>query len=281
MRASEGRRRLHHEHVIRDQHSLGGDLPEAATSPRKTAVIGLTRELASQWAATTYGSTPIAPGFFSIGVAEGRGTGGEAPPMAGPRHAARALGRADGLDGAMVFLLGDASSLSPPDAARRRRPWRRADQPASGSSQGRPGEMGRRRRRLARLARHVGGRAREPLQCRPGLAHARTARPRLAATMNAQSLDCGADSFAQQRGPRRPRRGRDIELPALRPAIPPPAGVPRPPGSAASPTSSPAGRRARRRARSGSAPRPGARRQAAPRASSRTAASSRRPTCHQ
>ena len=89
-----------------------GDMPEAGYVASKAGVIGLTRELASQWGRHDVRVNAIAPGFFPSEMTEGlAGPGGEAPEWLARDTPLGRLGRPDELDGAVVFLLGDASSF--------------------------------------------------------------------------------------------------------------------------------------------------------------------------
>jgi NAD(P)-dependent dehydrogenase (short-subunit alcohol dehydrogenase family) len=88
-----------------------GDMPEAGYVASKAGVIGLTRELASQWGRHGVRVNAIAPGFFPSEMTEGlAGPDGAAPEWLARDTPLGRLGRPHELDGAVVFLLGDASS---------------------------------------------------------------------------------------------------------------------------------------------------------------------------
>jgi NAD(P)-dependent dehydrogenase (short-subunit alcohol dehydrogenase family) len=89
-----------------------GDMPEAAYVASKAGVIGLTRELGSQWGRHGVRVNAIAPGFFPSEMTEGlAGPGGEAPEWLARETPLGRLGRPDELGGAVVFLLSAASSF--------------------------------------------------------------------------------------------------------------------------------------------------------------------------
>ena len=84
-------------------------IPDASYSSSKAALVGLTRDLACQWAAGGVRVNALAPGFFpsegTTGMDDEKGarylrTG---CPM-------RRMGRPDELDGALLFLASDAST---------------------------------------------------------------------------------------------------------------------------------------------------------------------------
>ena len=86
----------------------GADTPSYPAS--KGAVVNLTRELAVRWAAPGVRVNALAPGYFpsemtadTLGADEGRRFVSQRTPMG-------RAGRADELDGALLFLASDASS---------------------------------------------------------------------------------------------------------------------------------------------------------------------------
>jgi NAD(P)-dependent dehydrogenase (short-subunit alcohol dehydrogenase family) len=86
----------------------GADTPSYTAS--KGAVVNLTRELAVRWAARGVRVNALAPGYFpsemtadTLGADEGRRFVSQRTPMG-------RAGRADELDGALLFLASDASS---------------------------------------------------------------------------------------------------------------------------------------------------------------------------
>ena len=89
--------------------SLSERHPLAAYTASKHAVVGLTRELGTQWAAKGVRVNAIAPGWFPTEM-----TGQLSDPdhvrWIERRTPMRRAGRIDDLDGALVFLASDASS---------------------------------------------------------------------------------------------------------------------------------------------------------------------------
>ena len=86
-------------------------VPEAGYVASKSAVNGLTRELASQWAPDGVRVNAIAPGWFPTRDERGA-VRGRARPSAGSSGSARwaGPGRIEELDGVLLFLASDASS---------------------------------------------------------------------------------------------------------------------------------------------------------------------------
>lgn len=88
------------------------EMPEAGYVASKAGVIGLTRELASQWGRNGIRVNAIAPGFIPSEMTDGLAEAdGSAPPWLASATPLGRLGRPDELDGAIVFLLGPASSF--------------------------------------------------------------------------------------------------------------------------------------------------------------------------
>lgn len=84
-------------------------IPEAGYCASKGAVISLTRELAAQWADRGIRVNALAPGYFRTDLTEEL-FAGSAGERRFRRMPMRRAGRADELDGALVFLAADASS---------------------------------------------------------------------------------------------------------------------------------------------------------------------------
>jgi NAD(P)-dependent dehydrogenase (short-subunit alcohol dehydrogenase family) len=85
-------------------------LPEPAYVTSKAAVNGLTRELASQWAAQGVRVNAIAPGWFPTEMNEGLFADERAAKWLARTCPMGRAGRPGELDGALVFLASDASS---------------------------------------------------------------------------------------------------------------------------------------------------------------------------
>jgi hypothetical protein len=87
-------------------------IPDAAYVASKAGVIGLTRELASQWGRYGIRVNALAPGFFpSEMTAELLGPdGNDAPPWLTDQIALGRVGRSDELDEPVRFLLGRGSA---------------------------------------------------------------------------------------------------------------------------------------------------------------------------
>jgi NAD(P)-dependent dehydrogenase (short-subunit alcohol dehydrogenase family) len=89
-----------------------GQIPDAAYVASKAGIIGLTRELASQWGRYGIRVNAIAPGFFASEMTAELGTDPEAfPPFLLERTPLGRGGRAGELDEAVLFLLGAGSSF--------------------------------------------------------------------------------------------------------------------------------------------------------------------------
>ncbi len=89
-----------------------GEIPDAAYVASKTGMIGLTRELASQWGRYGIRVNAVAPGFFASEMTAELGDDPEAfPPFLLERTPLGRGGRAGELDEAVLFLLGAGSSF--------------------------------------------------------------------------------------------------------------------------------------------------------------------------
>jgi NAD(P)-dependent dehydrogenase (short-subunit alcohol dehydrogenase family) len=88
-----------------------GEIPDAAYVASKAGIIGLTRELASQWGRYGIRVNAVAPGFFASEMNAELGDDPEAfPDFILSRTALNRGGRAGELDEAVLFLLGSGSS---------------------------------------------------------------------------------------------------------------------------------------------------------------------------
>jgi NAD(P)-dependent dehydrogenase (short-subunit alcohol dehydrogenase family) len=86
-----------------------GRIPEASYAASKAGLVGLTRELAAQWARRAIRVNALAPGWFASEM-----TGEMLDSESGRRYVERATpmgrpGAPDELDGALLFLASDAS----------------------------------------------------------------------------------------------------------------------------------------------------------------------------
>jgi len=90
-----------------------GPIPDAAYVASKSGIIGLTRELASQWGRYGIRVNAVAPGFFATEMnAEGLGDDPEKfPDFLLSRTPLGRGGRAGELNEAVLFLLGPGSSF--------------------------------------------------------------------------------------------------------------------------------------------------------------------------
>ena len=89
-----------------------GEIPDAAYVASKAGIIGLTRELASQWGRYGIRVNAVAPGFFASEMTAELGDDPEAfPEFLLARTPLRRGGRAGELDDAVLFLLGAGSSF--------------------------------------------------------------------------------------------------------------------------------------------------------------------------
>jgi NAD(P)-dependent dehydrogenase (short-subunit alcohol dehydrogenase family) len=89
-----------------------GVIPDAAYVASKAGLIGLTRELASQWGRYNIRVNAIAPGFFATEMNPELGSDPEQfPDFLLSRTPLGRGGRAGELDDAALFLLGPGSSF--------------------------------------------------------------------------------------------------------------------------------------------------------------------------
>jgi NAD(P)-dependent dehydrogenase (short-subunit alcohol dehydrogenase family) len=89
-----------------------GEIPDAAYVASKSGIIGLTRELASQWGRYGIRVNAVAPGFFASEMTAELGDDPEAfPEFLLARTPLRRGGRPGELDEAVLFLLGAGSSF--------------------------------------------------------------------------------------------------------------------------------------------------------------------------
>jgi NAD(P)-dependent dehydrogenase (short-subunit alcohol dehydrogenase family) len=89
-----------------------GVIPDAAYVASKAGLIGLTRELASQWGRYNIRVNAIAPGFFATEMNPELGSDPEQfPDFLLSRTPLGRGGRAGELDDAVLFLLGSGSSF--------------------------------------------------------------------------------------------------------------------------------------------------------------------------
>jgi NAD(P)-dependent dehydrogenase (short-subunit alcohol dehydrogenase family) len=89
-----------------------GEIPDAAYVASKAGIIGLTRELASQWGRHGIRVNAVAPGFFASEMTAELGDDPDAfPAFLLDRTPLGRGGRAGELDDAVLFLLGPGSSF--------------------------------------------------------------------------------------------------------------------------------------------------------------------------
>ena len=89
-----------------------GEIPDAAYVASKAGIIGLTRELASQWGRYGIRVNAVAPGFFASEMTAELGDDPDAfPPFLLERTPLGRGGRAGELDDAVLYLLGRGSSF--------------------------------------------------------------------------------------------------------------------------------------------------------------------------
>src|SRR5205823_2829175 len=89
-----------------------GEIPDAAYVASKAGLMGLTRELASQWGRYEIRVNAVAPGFFASEMTAELGDDPEAfPPFLLERTPLGRGGRTGELDEAVLFLLGRGSSF--------------------------------------------------------------------------------------------------------------------------------------------------------------------------
>lgn len=88
-----------------------GQIPMASYAASKGGLVNLTRELAAQWARKGVRVNALAPGWFPTEMTEGRMFGDErSERWIRSRTPMGRAGELHELDGAMLFLAGDASS---------------------------------------------------------------------------------------------------------------------------------------------------------------------------
>jgi NAD(P)-dependent dehydrogenase (short-subunit alcohol dehydrogenase family) len=89
-----------------------GQIPEAGYAASKAGLINLTRELAAQWARRGVRVNALAPGWFRTEMTDGLMFGDErAEKWMRQRTPMGRGGEEDELDGALLFLVSDASSF--------------------------------------------------------------------------------------------------------------------------------------------------------------------------
>jgi NAD(P)-dependent dehydrogenase (short-subunit alcohol dehydrogenase family) len=89
-----------------------GEIPDAAYVASKAGLIGLTRELASQWGRYGIRVNAVAPGFFASEMTAGLGEDADSfPDWLTSQTPLRRGGRPGELDEAILFLLGQGSSF--------------------------------------------------------------------------------------------------------------------------------------------------------------------------
>jgi NAD(P)-dependent dehydrogenase (short-subunit alcohol dehydrogenase family) len=89
-----------------------GQIPEAGYAASKGGLVNLTRELAAQWARKGVRVNTLAPGWFRTEMTDGRMFGDErAERWLKQRTPMGRGGNVDELDGALLFLAGEASSF--------------------------------------------------------------------------------------------------------------------------------------------------------------------------
>ena len=87
-----------------------GEHPEAGYSASKGGLISLTRELASQWSRRDIRVNALAPGWFPSEMSAGMFADPKLADWIVEKTPLRRPGQPHELDGALVFLAGDASS---------------------------------------------------------------------------------------------------------------------------------------------------------------------------
>jgi NAD(P)-dependent dehydrogenase (short-subunit alcohol dehydrogenase family) len=89
-----------------------GEIPDAAYVASKAGLIGLTRELASQWGRYGIRVNAVAPGFFASDMTAGLGPDADSfPDWLTSQTPLRRGGRPGELDESILFLLGAGSSF--------------------------------------------------------------------------------------------------------------------------------------------------------------------------
>jgi hypothetical protein len=111
MRAGDGGRSIVNVASVMGLRSLG-EVPDAAYVASKAGIIGLTRELASQWGRYEIRVNAVAPGFFASEMTAELGPDAESfPTWLTAQTPLRRGGREGELDAAIKFLLGPSSSF--------------------------------------------------------------------------------------------------------------------------------------------------------------------------
>src|SRR4051812_46693856 len=111
MRKDQGGRSIVNVASVMGLRSIG-EIPDAAYVASKAGIIGLTRELASQWGRYGIRVNAVAPGFFASEMTAELGDDPERfPDFLLARTPLGRGGRAGELDEAVLFLLGDAASF--------------------------------------------------------------------------------------------------------------------------------------------------------------------------
>lgn len=90
--------------------AAGGSEPHAGYSASKAGVVNLTRELAAQWGGHGVRVNSLAPAYFPSEMTSGAMEGEAFRRRVARSTALRRMGRADELDGPLLFLAADASS---------------------------------------------------------------------------------------------------------------------------------------------------------------------------
>jgi NAD(P)-dependent dehydrogenase (short-subunit alcohol dehydrogenase family) len=85
--------------------------PDAGYVASKAGLIGLTRELASQWGRHGVRVNALAPGFFESEMTEGLISPGDAPDWLRAQTPLQRTGQAGELDEPLLFLLGPGSTF--------------------------------------------------------------------------------------------------------------------------------------------------------------------------
>jgi NAD(P)-dependent dehydrogenase (short-subunit alcohol dehydrogenase family) len=110
MREGDGGRSIVNVASVLGLRSLG-EIPDAAYVASKAGIIGLTRELASQWGRYDIRVNAVAPGFFATEMNAELGDDPEAfPDFILSRTPLNRGGRPGELDDAVLFLLGPGAS---------------------------------------------------------------------------------------------------------------------------------------------------------------------------
>lgn len=89
-----------------------GQIPQASYAASKAGVVNLTRELAAQWARKGIRVNAIAPGWFPSEMTGDMLEGGTGLDWVNKRTPMGRPGRLSELDGALIYLLSDASSYT-------------------------------------------------------------------------------------------------------------------------------------------------------------------------